>query len=168
MSTKIRKLTYTSIAAALIFVVTWGLKVPVPGTSGYINLGDSMIYISAYLLAGPLGAAAAAIGSALADLAAGYAAYIPATFIIKGLMGLAFGAIAYRKKLAPYIAAAILGGAIMTVGYAVFETAVFGFAYATTSLPWNIGQWVGNVIVAAALYPLLQRVQKVARLDNLK
>jgi uncharacterized membrane protein len=46
-----------------------------------------MIYISAFLL-GPVAAAAAAIGSALADMAGGYAVYIPATLIIKALWGL--------------------------------------------------------------------------------
>jgi uncharacterized membrane protein len=168
MSKNVRRLSYAAIAAAIVFVVTWVLKVPIPGTSGYINLGDSMIYFSAYMLGGPLGAAAASIGSALADLASGYAVYIPATFILKGLMGLSFGMMAFRKKLGLYTAAAFIGGAIMTVGYAIFETIVFGFAYAVTSIPWNLVQWAGGVIVALVLYPVAQRIQRVTPFDELQ
>jgi uncharacterized membrane protein len=40
---------------------------------------------------GPFAAISAAIGSALADLIVGYSLYMPATFLIKGLMGLISG-----------------------------------------------------------------------------
>jgi uncharacterized membrane protein len=157
MSKRIRIITYSAVSAAIIFIATWVFKIPIPGTSGYINLGDSMIYISAYLL-GPVAAAASAIGSALADLAGGYAVYIPATFIVKGLMGLVFALLSKKRSFAPYIVACVIGGAIMTAGYFVYEICVFGIAYALTSVPYNLAQWGGNVVVAAALYPVAGRV----------
>ncbi len=164
MSKKIRIITFSAVSAAIIFIGTWVFKIPIPGTSGYINLGDSMIYISAFLL-GPVAAAAAAIGSALADLAGGYAVYIPATLIIKGLMGLIFALLSRKRAFAPYAVACVTGGAVMTAGYAVFEIFVFGFAYALTSVPYNLAQWGGNVVIAILLYPLAVRVQKAAHFD---
>jgi hypothetical protein len=53
----------------------------------------------------------------------------------------------------------------MTAGYAVFEIFVFGFAYALTSVPYNLAQWGGNVVIAILLYPLAVRVQKAAHFD---
>lgn len=167
MSNNIRRITYSAISAAIIFVATWVFKIPIPGTSGYINLGDSMIYLSAFLL-GPLGAAASALGSVLADLAGGYVAYIPGTFIIKGLMGLIFGLISRKRTFALYAVACIIGGALMTVGYAVYELCLFGFAYAATSAPYNLAQWGGNIAVALILYPAAVRLQKVTNLNELK
>ncbi len=64
---RIRKLAFGGVFTALIAVATMFLKLPVPITSGYVHLGDGMIFAaSAYL--GPWGAVAGALGSALADL----------------------------------------------------------------------------------------------------
>jgi uncharacterized membrane protein len=166
MNKSIRRITYGAIAAAIIFVATWVFKIPIPGTQGYVNLGDSMIYFSAGLL-GPYAAAAAAIGSAIADLAGGSVVYIPATIIVKGLMGLVVGLVIKKGSFAPYAVACIIAGAIMTVGYALFELLVFGFAYTVTAIPYNLAQWGVNVIVAIALYPVVIRTQKVIRINDL-
>jgi uncharacterized membrane protein len=153
------KLTYSAVLAALVFIVTFLTRIPVPGlTSAYINLGDTVIFISAYLLGGPVAAAVAAIGSALADLAAGAAVYIPATFIIKGLMGLCAGSVMRTRKAAFYALAVVTGGAIMTGGYFVFEAIFFGLAYALAALPMNLIQWGGSVVIALALLPAISRV----------
>lgn len=62
---RIRKLAFGGVFTALIAVATMFLKLPVPITSGYVHLGDGMIFAaSAYL--GPWGAVAGALGSALA------------------------------------------------------------------------------------------------------
>ncbi len=167
MNKGIRRISFGAIAAAIIFVATWVFKIPIPGTQGYVNLGDSMIYFSACLL-GPYASVAAAIGSAIADLAGGYAIYIPVTIVIKGLMGLVVGLMSKKGSFALYAAACIISGAIMTIGYALFELPVFGIAYAVTSIPFNLAQWGINVVVAVALYPVIIRIQKVTRFDELR
>jgi uncharacterized membrane protein len=148
--------------AAIIFVVTYLIRIPLPFASGgYLNIGDAPIYVGAYLLGGPAGALAAAIGSALSDLAAGYVYYAIPTAIIKGAMGLAAGALLMRSKsLFRYIFAAILGGAIMVVGYAVFEAFFFNLNQAIATIPFNAIQWAGGVVVAAALYPAIRTIKK--------
>ena len=62
----------SAMFAALILVATFIIKIPTPGTGGYIHPGDAFVILSGVIL-GPLyGGAAAAIGSALADILGGY------------------------------------------------------------------------------------------------
>jgi uncharacterized membrane protein len=158
----IQKTTTTALMAAIIFVVTYLIRIPLPFASGgYLNIGDAPVYIGAFLLGGPAGALAAAIGSALSDLAAGYVYYALPTAIIKGVMGLTVGVILARNKSLPrYAFASILGGAIMVAGYAVFEAAFFNANQAIATIPFNAIQWAGGVIVAIALFPALKRIRK--------
>ena len=79
-------------------------------------------------LLGPLYAAlASGIGSALADLAAGYPLYIPATFVIKAGMAL-LAAILCRKTHSPLrrILSALLAEATMVLGYFLYEWVLYG------------------------------------------
>ena len=77
-SENLKKLTLAGALAALTTVFTLLIQIPSP-TKGYINLGDTVVNIAAWVL-GPLyGGAAAGIGSALADLISGYTVYAPAT-----------------------------------------------------------------------------------------
>src|SRR3989442_5761412 len=91
-----RALTLLALLIALTKVATMLVQVPTPATQGYINLGDSMVYVSA-LLFGPLaGLLAGGIGSALADWLTGYQQFAPYTLVIKGLEGLVVGLIAWE------------------------------------------------------------------------
>jgi len=91
MVSNTRKYVLTGLMTALVLVMTFFIKVPVPYTSGYIHLGDSMIYLSVMIL-GPLyGAFASGVGSMLADLLGGYVHYAIPTLIIKSLMALCMG-----------------------------------------------------------------------------
>ena len=67
----VQKLTLCGVMAALVFVMTYFPKIPVPVTGGYVHLGDGAIFLSVLLL-GPLGIPAAAVGSMLSDLIGGY------------------------------------------------------------------------------------------------
>jgi len=86
-----QRLVLTGLMTALVFLLTYLVKVPVPFTSGYIHLGDSMIFLSV-LAVGPFyGAFAAGVGSMLSDLLGGYAQYALPTLVIKALMALLMG-----------------------------------------------------------------------------
>ena len=77
-----QKLAFGGMLAALVFAATYLFKIPISITQGYIHLGDAFILLGAVLLdwtAVP----AAAIGSLLADLIAGYPLYCLPTFLIK-------------------------------------------------------------------------------------
>ena len=67
MNKNLKKITVTGLFSAMIFVLTMFVKVTVP--SGYVHLGDAMIYICAVLLGSPWALIAGALGEGLADVA---------------------------------------------------------------------------------------------------
>ena len=80
----------SAMFAAMVCVATLVIKFQI-SIGGYINLGDCVVLLAGWML--PPGASflAAGIGSAAADALLGYAVYIPATFLIKGLMAVIAG-----------------------------------------------------------------------------
>jgi uncharacterized membrane protein len=130
----IRQITYGGIIAAIVLIATmvFQLPIPTPVLKGYVNFGDGVIMASAMIM-GPYAAISAAIGSALADLLSSYVVFAPATFLIKGLMGLTAGLLfkKYPDMKYPLIALVImLCEIIMITGYFIFET----FYYSLTML----------------------------------
>ena len=78
----LKKLIMAALFAALACVATMIIKVPTPGTEGYINLGDAIVILCGVILGPVWGFLAAGIGSCLADLIGGYFVYVPITFVI--------------------------------------------------------------------------------------
>ena len=79
-----QKLAFAALFGALTFAATW-ISFPSP-FGGNVNLGDSVLLISAWMPLEPWSIFAAAIGATFTDLFSGYAIYAPATFVIKCLM----------------------------------------------------------------------------------
>ena len=92
---KIFKAVFAAVFCALVFTMTF-ISIPAPSV-GNINLGDCMVILSACLIGGWYGVFAGAVGSALCDLANGYAIYAPGTLIIKALMVVVI-LMAYRQR----------------------------------------------------------------------
>lgn len=164
--TTVAKICYTALFAALTCVATIIIRIPSP-LGGYINFGDCILLVGAWVL-GPVGGfAAGATGSALADLFSGYAAYAPATFIIKGLMALAA---AFAVKLIPVrfsrIIGAVIAEIIMVGGYYLFESLVLGYGAGASlvNIPYNAVQGVLGVIGGVLLFTA---VAKVFRRENM-
>ncbi|MDL2236662.1 ECF transporter S component [Christensenellaceae bacterium OttesenSCG-928-K19] len=155
-----KKITMAAVMAALIFVVTWLVKIPVGIGHAYFNLGDVIIYMCAYLLGGPLAALAAAIGSGLADVAGGAVVYAVPTLIIKGLMGLVVGKVTGKQAFGRYVVACAAAGGIMVLGYGLFEFFMFGFSYMIASVPFNLLQWGIGVAAAAAIYGATRQIAR--------
>lgn len=154
-----QKLVLTAVFAAVICVVTFLVKFPVPGTQAYVNAGDGFLYATALLLGGPLGAVAGGVGSALADLLGGYLVYAPATLVIKALMGLVVG-LAHKKRRNWALWAGLMAAAslVMTLGYFLFEIFAYGQGQAIINLPFNLIQAAGGVAIGFLLAVLLDRV----------
>jgi uncharacterized membrane protein len=158
----LKDITITGICAAIIFVVTFLIKVPVPVTStgAYINLGDTVIYVVAFLLNPILAMLAAGIGSFLADLAGGYGAYMFATLVIKAMMGLCCSLIAKKENFVSFVVACVIGGVIMVFGYGAFEWLVFGWTVAIANMPYNLIQFAGGIIIALVFFKALPRLKR--------
>ena len=149
---KIKKLAAHGVFTAIIAVLTLFASIPLPVGSGgaYLNAGDAAVYTAAFVL-GPVGGAiVAAVGSALADVLHGAVVYAPATFIIKGLMGLIAGLLFKKSRvLAPTV-----GGVVMPVGYFAYELLLYGIGTAlfglwTNAIQYAFGAAAGILIVIA-------------------
>ncbi len=127
-SSEVKQLVNVGIVAAfatLAFVGTTIIRIPIPATGGYFNLGDTFVMIAA-LLYGPLiGGLVGLIGPAAAD-AIGFPQFILATAIVKGLEGAAVGAIGGKTISAGrVIIALVVGIFILVAGYFVFEANIY-------------------------------------------
>ncbi len=158
----VKKLTMAGVMAALVFVMTYIPKVPVPMTGGYVHLGDGAIFLAALLL-GPLGIPAAAIGSGLSDILGGYMVYVLPTMAIKALVAL----IAWKGwKEGSWLRAVIafvVAEAVMVLGYFAFESVMYGTAAAWAAVGPNCIQGIAGValgMVCHALYPRLKKLVK--------
>lgn len=164
-----RKVVFSALFAAICCVATMVPQIPTP-LGGYVNCGDAIVLLGAFLLGPFWGAAAAGIGSALADIICGYALYSPGTLIIKALMALAAGFIlrkAVSKPVVFSIIAALLGEIIMVLGYFVFEAALLGFGVAAAAnIPFNCIQGVFGIFASVVLYAALIKIPYVKKLTS--
>ena len=97
MNNNLKKLILAALFAALSCVATMSIRIPTPGTGGYIHPGDAIVILSGVILGPVWGFFAGGIGSALSDLIGGYFVYVPITFVIKGLVALVAGHL-YQKS----------------------------------------------------------------------
>lgn len=169
---KLRKLVMAALFAALTTVMTMVIRIPSP-MSGYVNLGDCAVLLSAWILGPGLGCAAAGIGSMLADLL-GYPLYAPGTLVVKGLMALAAGLLFRRLRrgesshaLPALLASGAAGEAVMVAGYFLYEVAPVPVGLglgALANVPFNLVQGVFGLVSAGAVYLALFRARALARL----
>ncbi len=171
MNTNLRKSVLTSMFAALICVATMIIQIPSP-MGGYVNLGDCFILVAAWILGPVYGFAAGGIGSALADLISGYPQYIPGTFIIKGLIAVVAALLTKKlltakpsQKNLSYILGAIVGEIIMVVGYAAYDSVLYGTGFfAALSGIGNIIQGGIGIIAGTALIRALSAAGLTAKI----
>ncbi len=173
--TNILKLCFAAMFAALICIGTVLIVIPVMG-GGFVNFGDCFILVAAWTLGPYYGFAAGAIGSALADLFAGYAMYAPATFAIKGLIALtaAFAAQAVsaksgNKKLG-YIIGAVLGELVMIGGYYLYNATVMGYGFigAALTLHYDAIQATAGAAMGCLLIAILEKTALKKKLESTK
>ena len=158
----IRKLTLAGLFAAIVCVMTIVVKVPSP--TGYTNLGDGAVLLGAFVLGPVWGFAAGGLGSMLADLLLGYAAYAPASLLIKGGVALLAALLmaAFRKGGHLHAPARIFSCALaevfMVLGYLFYETVVLRYGIAAVqSVPANLVQGLFGVTLAEVAYHVLAR-----------
>ncbi|MBP3686082.1 MAG: ECF transporter S component [Clostridia bacterium] len=161
MNNTTKKTVTAALFAALCCAATMVVKIPSP-LNGYLNLGDCIVLICGWALSPAYGFLAAGLGSALADLFAGYIVYAPATFFIKGAMALT----AYflvRKLTAKKTTARLIGGVLaeilMILGYFVFEGFLYGFLPSAVNIPANAVQGVAGIVLGLVLMQLFDKVK---------
>lgn len=159
---QVKRLAVGGVMAALVFVMTYLPKVPVPVTGGYVHLGDGMVFLAAMLL-GPMGVAAAAVGSTLSDLVGGYMTYLLPTFLIKGVMALVAWKLYKPGHLVQNLLAFVLAEAVMVAGYFAFEAVLYGVPAALGAVGPNAIQGVAGVIVGLLCSTLVPRLKTIIK-----
>lgn len=164
----VQKIVMAALMMCIVMVATMFIRVPIPGTTGYVHLGDSMVFLSVLILGWKYGAVASAFGGLLADVMGGAAAWAPWTFCIKGIMAVILGLVV--KKLAESekisrggfiageAAGMVLAGIFMAAGYYVAEGVMYGnWVSPVIGIPWNIGQFAVGMVIAVVLAEALCR-----------
>ncbi len=168
--TNLKQTVMTALFAALACVATMSIRIPTPGTGGYIHPGDAIVILSGVILGPVWGLLAAGIGSAMADLLGGYFIYVPITFAVKGLIAFIAGMIYHRlgKTSKTQYTAVILGGVadiiLVAGGYFLCEIPLYGVSAAAASIPANLIQGLGGLVIAFVLYPLLLAVPDIRKI----
>lgn len=171
-----------AVFAALVFVATIVIAIPSAATSGYVNFGDTVIFIAAAFL-GPIGGlVAGGIGSMFADLV--YSpAWMPVTLIVKGLegliAGLIFKAISSRLKDKKYalplalVVGFVVAAVEMVVGYYIGGAIILGistgdfkvaFASSAVDIPGNCLQGGVSVLVGTVISLALAKIPYTKRI----
>jgi len=161
------KLSLLGLFSALVVVATIVIRLPVPATGGYFNLGDTIIFITSILLGPVFGMIAGGVGSALADVIGGFVQFAPWTLVIKGIEGLVAGLLIRAFRADPgtvlgtllAFVSFVVAGLWMAAGYFGAEYVIFGLDWAppTSELPFNLAQAGISAVVAGILTPILYR-----------
>ena len=166
---KTYKIVMSGILACLVIVTTMMVRIPVPFTQGYVHLGDTVIFIAVLMVGRNYGTAAAGIGSALADIFAGYTYFAPWTLVIKALMAFTMGSaletLEKRGNLTRFekipkleIFAMFLAGLEMVAGYYFAEVIMYSsWLVPLPTIPANAMQALVGMILAALIAAALYR-----------
>lgn len=164
---KTKDITITALMAALVFVGTYFLKIPLP--FGYTHLGDGLIILTVMVLGWKKGMAAGMIGAGLADLLGGYVAWVVPTAVLKGGWALIMGLLMYKlgngKKLYGIIGA-VAGGVFQIIGYTLVRVGLYGYAAAMTSLPILAGQTICGIVIGLVLTAACEKTGVFKRLAS--
>ena len=158
MDKNIKNIVYIAISSALICLATFVIRIPMPLT-GYVNFGDGVIIALANHFGAMIGIAAA-LGSGLADLIAGYPIYIPATVIIKGLVALII-CLPHKKALPAkeLIIRSVIAEAVLVLGYFIYESILYSPATAATAILGNTIQGLFAIILGSLLYTQIKKIK---------
>ena len=158
------KIAAAAIFAALVAASTLLFVFPIPATSGYFNLGETLIYVAA-LLFGPLVGAVAGAGASIADALVAVQ-YAPGTLTIKAIEGFLVGYL--TKKINHKInnltvsasIAIVIGGLEMVAGYFLYETLVLSYPVAAAALevPFNVVQMAIGLLIAVPIMHAIFRI----------
>ncbi len=160
----VRDIALLALFVALITVATMIIRIPIPQTNGYMNLGDSMVVLAGIFFGPASGFLAGGVGSALADILGGYPQWAGWTLVIKGIEAMMVGiGVKYLKiksdSISPMIVLCfIVSTAWMVLGYYGAETVMYTQKAALAELPANVIQAGGSVVLATLLLPLFSRI----------
>ncbi len=158
--TKLQRLNLISLFAAMTFVITLVVSIPLP-LIGYFNLSDATIFLGAIFIDPLGGAIAGAIGASLADITLGYGAYAPFTFFIKFIEALVTGLLFNKIHHRIHYIALFIGGFIMASLYLIPDSIFYdGNGNIFVNYFFNLVQGTINALIAWVTALALNRALK--------
>jgi len=151
------------ILTALTTAVTMTVAIPFPPTRGFFNLGEAMVFFSAFVFGWRAGLICGGIGSAAADVLLGYVFFSPITLISKGTEGFVAGVLSkvVKTKSIRMALGVGAGGTCMVTGYFLGEWVLFGLGPAIAEIPVNIAQvTVGGAVAIVISYSVIALLGK--------
>lgn len=158
------KLALTPVFVALVALATMVLVVNIPATSGYFNIGETVIYVAAILFGPYVGAISGGVGAAIADALLA-PAYWPGTLVIKAFEGALVGFLSNRMlrwdsklrwKMFTFGLGLITGILLITIGsfYYSGEIQLFGGVLPTVIFTVPVEFWyaIGALVIAVTTY----------------
>lgn len=140
-SSTVKQMVLAALFAAVITLATAYLfHIPIP--TGYIHLGDTLIYLAACLLPLPYAIAAASIGAGLADLLT-YPMWVLPTVIIKALIVLPFTSKHNTLLCKRNVIAVIIAGLFSPTAYALAAIPLTGSS--ASFIPQFLGTFIQAV-----------------------
>ena len=154
---KLRYCAFASVFAALTFLATAFLQIPIVGGAGYVHLGDVFVLLAALMLPLPYALVASAFGAALADITSGFVLYAPATAVVKTLMVLVVWLICRKTRVWWVVVLSLIAATLtLAAGYFVYEIFIYGVSVALVDIPSNLLQGAVCSVVAFVVYKLVQ------------
>lgn len=141
-----KELSITLMFTAFVCVATCVLKIDIPQTKGYFNVGDTMVYVTALLFGPYVGSIAGGVGAALGDIILQAPEYAPGTLVIKAVEGFLVGYISQkanpleRRRHVWRVITAVVGIALAFILYEV-GTLYYNFEWQFTPLGYHIGSF---------------------------
>ena len=170
MDLSLKRITKIAMMAAIIFVCTYTLKIPIAITGGYTHLGDCAIFVGVMILGRKDGTVAAAVGAALSDLLGGFLIWVIPTFVIKGVMAFVMGTVVEKvlpEKKGNWLLGAILGGILQIIGYQLVKIVLISPAAALATIPTITAQTVAGIVIGAVVITVLQSSRVLERLQRM-
>ncbi len=149
-------LVVLGLVTSLVLVSTMFLKLPTP--TGYIHLGDGVIYSVSLAFGGIPGAITAALGSGLADILGGYVFWAPWTFVIKGVAGLIAGKLGFGKSKGRQTIAMVFASAWIITGYALGTAIIYSPEALPVEILGNVVQTGSGIMIGIFLTPVLKTI----------
>ncbi len=150
----LRRITHLALVASVVLVATMFLKVPTP--TGFVHLGDGIIYAAALAFGPSFAAVSGGIGSSLADILGGYFNWWPWTLVIKAVTGWAIGKIGYGRPRSRQLLAMAVGAVWTVFGYAAGTSLMYSPKAAIGESLGNLIQVGSGVVVGLVLGPVLK------------
>jgi len=159
------KLAIAAVLAALVCIATIIFTISIPATSGYFNLGETVVYVAALLFGSYVSGLAGGVGASIADMLVA-AQFAPGTLVIKGIEGMIVGflnrwmTVHTAKPSLSATIAVIVGGLEMIAGYFLYEHLVLNYpiADAIVEIPFNVVQMLVGLIVAVPVASIVLRI----------